>query len=112
MLGLGQEVKAKVVENKDEKMEEKGWLEDDLEFFYQEEEKDNPDSANFPYDVEGNFENYKKEIISTKSLTEERNLNRPGSDQMLVDPVEICVDNRTLLLGRLLGQGLSTHRIL
>ena len=73
-------------------MEEKGLMEDDLDFFYQEEDKYNPDFANFSCNVEETFENYKNKSFP-QCVRQKRgsNLNRPGSNQKIVDPVEIYV---------------------
>ena len=93
LLGLDQGVKRELAENQDVQMDEKGWMEDDLDF--KEKDDGHHDFVNFPGDVERNFENYKKKSFP-QSIQRKigSHLNRPGSDQRIINPVEICVDNR------------------
>ena len=88
LLDLGPRVKGELIENQDKKLEEKGLLEDDLDISYQDKDEGNHDIASFPCKVEGTIENYKKKSFPQSVRRKKgRNLNRPGSDQMLVDPV-------------------------
>ena len=77
------------------KLEEKGGLEDDLNFSYQDKDEGDCDFANFPCHVEGNFENCGKRCFP-QSVRRKKgsNLNRPGSNHRIVASVKRCVDDR------------------
>ena len=80
---------------KDKKIDENGGLEDDPDLSYEDKDEGIPDFSNFPCNVEGTLKNYKKKSFPLSVRRKKgSNLNRPGSDQILVDPKEIYVDAR------------------
>ena len=85
LLGPGKGVK-EVPDNQNQKMEEKSWQEDDLDF----SDDGAPDFSN----LEGIFENVKKRYFISHVRRKKGSKNIPDSDHIMVTYVPSCISDR------------------